>query len=129
MPADGPPLSMPHEMPAVRLSLRRQLLRLAFTPLAVVFPIILGVLVGGSRFDARLESMGRGQLAAARSYLDQQRTQAAFVLASAGLMTDDARFGIVEALHFQQRMRSADFVVRSWAPHHQAFATQRFDAT
>ena len=78
MPAADPRPQIPDDRSSVPLSLRRQLLRLAFAPLLVVFPIILGVLVlvGGSRFDARLESMGRSHLAAARSYLEQQRTQA-----------------------------------------------------
>ncbi|MEN6438276.1 MAG: ATP-binding protein [Syntrophobacter sp.] len=58
-------------------SLRANLLKLAFLPLLVVFPVVLLVLavIGGNRYDARVEAMVRGELAIARTSLDHQRIE------------------------------------------------------
>jgi PAS domain S-box-containing protein len=58
-------------------SLRTKLLKLAFLPLLFVFPavLLLLALIGGSRYDARLDALVRGELAIVHTYLDHQRIQ------------------------------------------------------
>ena len=57
-------------------SLRVRLLKLAFLPLAVAFPLVVLVLalVGGALYDARLAAMLRSHLSTVRSHLAHQRS-------------------------------------------------------
>jgi len=71
-------MTLPRAAPGPRRrSLRRRLLRLAFVPMLVAFPAVIAVLaiVGGSRYDARLESIAASNLATAQTFLEQLRVQ------------------------------------------------------
>ena len=64
-------------------SLRSRLLKLAFLPLAVAFPLVLLVLglVGGALYDARLAATVRSNLSTVRSHLVHQRIHTEIFLA------------------------------------------------
>lgn len=65
-----------------RSSLRLRLLKLAFLPLAVAWPLILLALavVGGSMYDARFAAVVRSNLATVSSQLEHQRIHTEFFI-------------------------------------------------
>jgi PAS domain S-box-containing protein len=103
-----------------RHSLRSRLLKLAFLPLVVAFPVVLLVLgmVGGALYDARLAAVVRSNLATVRSYLDHQRLHTEIFIsqqlksaALSQLLADKASSGQLEkALTSQAAGMRLDFL-------------------
>ena len=60
--------------------------------------------------------------------LDQQRAEAALVTTHSGDVTEHARFGVLEALHLQQRVRAAGLVAGLRLADHQPLASEPLDA-
>ena len=103
-----------------RHSLRSRLLKLAFLPLFVAFPVVLLVLglVGGALYDARLAAVVRSNLATVRSHLDHQRIHTEFFISQqlksatlSNLLAEKASSGQLEkALHAQAAGMRLDFL-------------------
>jgi len=101
-------------------SLRSRLLKLAFLPLFVAFPVVLLFLglVGGALYDARLAAVVRSNLATVRSHLDHQRIHTEFFISQqlksatlSNLLAEKASPGQLEkALHAQAAGMRLDFL-------------------